>query len=134
MTDIQAAAERYAKHKAGGIERIGESPYWLQDWFALSGGTLDTGKLNADRAVLANAYLSLAPRLAEMEREREPITLQWLEDIGLMARSAIDLFSPVGGTNQWGVSFRGWVLPPIQTRGELRALCKFLGISLKEAT
>lgn len=62
--ELTAASERYAKHKAS--KSTGESPYHV-----IEDGALFTNlkPMLDDLRTLADAYLSLAPRLAEMERK-----------------------------------------------------------------
>lgn len=108
MTAISEAAERY---------RRGNYPEPMGD-----------GKkihcLLEDTIDLAEAYLAEHPA-----DENEPITIEWLMEIGLCDhRCVLDLFKEPDGS--WFPKWHGWELARIKTRAELRALCGFLQIKL----
>lgn len=96
-----------------------------------------------DMQTLAQAYLDEHPA-----DDHEPIDEAWLRSVGFEERNGWELvqFTPMGGKAYFAVSplngcfparyFCDWncdsVYKFVETRGELRRLCKSLGVEMRE--
>lgn len=119
MTSIQSAAERLRREYAG------------DDAYDFDGGS----QQSMDEAALARAYLA--------EHDPAPIDETWLRSVGFEDRMGGDLW--LGDIVHWRRHSGEVVVQPVQlpvwrgvvrghpkTRGQLRTLCRALGIPLKE--
>jgi len=123
MTDeLQRAAERLrACNYESDWDLDGASFQQISDWQAL-----------------AKAYLAEHPA-----DDGEAVTVEWLESIGWLEDQTGWPAICLRETSEWGISWRGhgiWLTPmsvPLYrapTRGDVRRLCRALGIALKETT
>lgn len=129
-TDVKAAAER-----------LTDGRLKLED---LQGPTSDEADLRA-AVIVARTYIAALPLIerAEQDNDQTPVTEGWLRGIGFYS-DGLHLyllgFGPDrNGTIQFydkqptiGWSLNGTRIFSRKTRGDVRTLCRVLGIKLKE--
>lgn len=90
-----------------------------------------------DRELLSNAYLDEHPA-----DDGELVTLEWLKSLGWLPDQTGWPAICLPETPEWGISWRGhgiWLTPisvPLcraPMRGDIRRLCKAMGVELRES-
>ena len=145
--DAKAAMDRLRKHQAA-VEDWTKSPYWGVHEIGEQ-PSIDRNALNADCQVLACVFLDEHPADSELE-----ITEEWLLAVGfgeptiniqsilagchstMSGGDPVELFVEVDGHASIMQSNEGDLIAItgrlFETRGQLRQLCRALGIELKE--
>lgn len=154
--DVRAAAERVRAHRAvmarhpeatdeGDLFgfQLASSPYYDAGWKGVNGGRLD-----ADRRVLADAYLAEHPA-----DDAAPVTAGWLESMGFQVKGGwwqlrcgdYEVYCYTSPSRPSGFVFKyeshdclddgdgAAILPDLPTRGDVRRLLAALKIATTEA-
>ena len=118
--ELQEAAKRWRRTK-----EVGEYAAYIDCYYDSPHATVAAFAM-ADRELMADAYLAEHP-----EDDEEPVTEKWLDSVFGPDGLEIQCHDEWGQAITWFEGLGSVLIPMPKTRGDVRRLCKALGIPLK---